>query len=144
MKNRTTVERKSERELVTMALLYVQQSNLTHQNTWQTKGLSGPTAPSPSCSILLVQTNRASSEWGALGYAVDTALPVYLRASCHGDLQLESLQEGQWVSLMTLDSYDNYLGKNDELLDLRPYLGQRLRLQSAEGLSEEFTLVGTP
>lgn len=121
-----------------LALLFMRTAEQDSPTTpWTTKGQIEHTVV---CSLLIQQADAGSAELTEAGYLVQASAPVYAKTSCREGLKLEALENGVWVVKEVVQSQEGYLAKEGNLIDLRDYLGKNLRIQSQEGLSEEFEL----
>lgn len=123
--------------IAALALFFMQTEQQDSTANWVTKG---SLESSVVCSLMMVQADRSSPELTDSGFLVKVDLPVFLKTTCLKDLRLEVLENNKWITLEQVDSQDGFLAKNGKLIDLQNYKGKDLRIQSQEGVSEEFVI----
>ncbi|RYZ65007.1 MAG: hypothetical protein EOP09_14970 [Proteobacteria bacterium] len=120
------------------------------QNQWQLKGPTDAQNAGPintgRCNATPLQPTTVSVELSNAGYLVDTSAPLYLKTTdCKTKPKLQILKNNEWTSTdIDYENKDGFLMLDGKLADFTSYLGETLRIQSEEGLSEEFTLIKTP
>jgi hypothetical protein len=142
--------------LVAAAALFLLQNSELDKNSlqpqshgrWQVKGPADGQTPEsfPRCNVIPLQPESVSVEITDTGYQVDPALPVYLKSvDCSTKPLLQALDNGSWVAVGSpYTTAEGFLMQGGKLADFRPYAGKTLRVQSEEGLSEEFILIEKP
>ncbi|RZA23248.1 MAG: hypothetical protein EOP10_13280 [Proteobacteria bacterium] len=127
-----------------------QNQHTTSQNQWQLKGPTDTQTAEPDiagrCNATPLQPTTVSVELSNAGYHVDPSAPLYLQTTdCKTNPTLQVLKGGVWTSTaVPYENIDGFLMQDGKLADFTSYLGETLRIQSDEGLSEEFTLIKAP